>query len=118
MKWLPFETHSALKSEVRQLKAENERLRNRKPYIKTYKSYMSVADIKIRSSFEATEPSVDKLARCRAFYEANGYLDRDIIVDSNNTLLDGYIGYMTLRVFGVQGTKVLVVKAKMREGKA
>ena len=53
--------------------------------------------IKIPRKFSASNPNEDKLAACRRFYRINHRLNRDIVVDENMELKDGYIGYLILK---------------------
>lgn len=57
----------------------------------------SINAIKIPRKFSNSTPNEDKMESCRRFYKANGILDRDIIVDENMELKDGYIGYLVLK---------------------
>lgn len=53
--------------------------------------------IKIPKKFSGSNPNDDKVAACRRFYRINHRLDRDIVVDENMELKDGYIGYLILK---------------------
>lgn len=57
----------------------------------------SINTIKIPRKFSNSTPNEDEMESCRRFYKANGILDRDIIVDENMELKDGYIGYLVLK---------------------
>lgn len=57
---------------------------------------MKVKDIKIKDEFKQTRPSRAKIAMCEEYFKAHGGLDREIIVDENGYLIDGYIGYLVL----------------------
>ena len=56
----------------------------------------SINLIKIPNRFSHSRPNEDKIEACRDFYRTNHRLDRDIVVDENMTLKDGYIGYLVL----------------------
>lgn len=58
---------------------------------------MSLSDIKIPKCFAENPPKKEKLYACRQFFDAFGYLDRSIVVNGNDTLVDGYVGYLVLK---------------------
>lgn len=70
------------------------------------KRKMLIKDIVIPYWYSSPNPV--KLSKCMDFYKKTGGLDRDIIVDSNGMLADGYIGYLTLKKYGVIETDVIV----------
>lgn len=57
---------------------------------------MKLSEIKISESFSNTIPSTDKMNECREFWRMYGCQDRYIVVDHDNTLIDGYIMYKVL----------------------
>lgn len=57
---------------------------------------MKVSEIKIKHDFKQTTPSEEKMQACRAYFNENGKLDRDIIIDKYGFLCDGYVGYLVL----------------------
>lgn len=66
--------------------------------------------IKVPRKFSGSHPNEDKMNACRAYYRENHKLDRDIVVDENMQLKDGYIGYLILKennvsVVGVKQTE-------------
>lgn len=70
---------------------------------------LPIGEIKITKEFSRTAPHLDKLKKCMDFYRTNGYFDRQIIVDSENYLRDGYCAYITAVLLGVEKVKVLMV---------
>lgn len=56
----------------------------------------SINLIKVPNRFNHSKPNEDKMEACREFYRTNHRLDRDIVVDENMVLKDGYIGYLVL----------------------
>lgn len=56
----------------------------------------SINLIKVPNGFSHSRPNEDKMEACREFYRTNHRLDRDIVVDENMVLKDGYIGYLVL----------------------
>lgn len=71
---------------------------------------LPIGEIKIPDEFSM--PRLEKLKKCMDFYRTNGYFDRQIIVDSDKTLHDGYCAYITAVLIGVHKVKVLVVSDK------
>lgn len=65
---------------------------------------MLLDDIKISRGFLL--PKEEKMDKCRRYYAENGKLDREIVVNSSGTLIDGYVGYLVLKENGVAVTKV------------
>ena len=57
---------------------------------------MKLSDIKINQAFANTTPNEDKVCECRYNWRMYGRQDRYIVVDHNNTLIDGYIQYLIL----------------------
>lgn len=54
-------------------------------------------------------PNRDKYMDCLRFYAKYHITDRDIIINSENCLLDGYIMYLVLKDIGIKTVKVKVV---------
>ena len=50
--------------------------------------------IRVPRVFSSSHPNEDKMNACRAYYRENHKIDRDIVVDENMQLKDGYIGYL------------------------
>lgn len=76
---------------------------------------MKLSEIKIKPSFVATTPSNGKMNRCREYWWINHAPDRDIIVDNNNVLVDGYIQYLVLKENGVDEADVKLSEIKHHE---
>ena len=68
---------------------------------------MKISDIKIQDNFKITIPSDRKLKECREYFNKYGIIDRDIIVNKNGYLLDGYIGYLVLKENGINDVEVV-----------
>lgn len=71
---------------------------------------LPTGEIKIPEEFST--PRLEKLKKCMDFYRANGYFDRQIIVDSDKTLHDGYCAYITAVLMGAETVDVLMVGEK------
>lgn len=67
---------------------------------------MSIDSILIPEDFAAHPPGIEKLNLCRENFKENGFLDRDIVVDWNNMLKDGYVGYIVLKENNIRAVSV------------
>ena len=59
-------------------------------------------DIVISNKFKASTPSKDKMDKCTAAYK-QGVMDRDLVLDNNDVLIDGYVLYCVLKNAGFKG---------------
>ena len=57
---------------------------------------MKLSDIKIKESFANTTPNEEKMNECRYNWRFYKKQDRYIVVDHDNTLIDGYVMYLIL----------------------
>lgn len=74
--------------------------------MKNVKEKMKLKDVIVPNWY--SEPNPDKLAECRMFYMRNGRIDRDIVVDRNGVINDGYVGYLVLVENNVEEIDVVV----------
>ena len=74
--------------------------------------FMNMKDIKISESFAATMPKEKKIKDCRDFWERNHKQDRYVVVNRDNTLIDGYIQYLVLKEKGVTQAEVKISDTK------
>lgn len=63
---------------------------------------MKLSEIKISNAFAVTTPNIEKVNTCRNYWEENHKQDRDIVVNKNNVLIDGYIQYLVLKENGIE----------------
>ena len=68
---------------------------------------MKLSEIKIKGNFLRTPPADYKLNACRDFCRSNGCVDRDIILNKNNVLVDGYVAYLVLKENNISDTEVI-----------
>lgn len=71
---------------------------------------LPIGEIKIPEEFSM--PRLEKLKKCMDFYRKNKRFDRQIIVDSEKTLHDGYCAYLVAVLMGAEKVKVLMVGEK------
>ena len=69
---------------------------------------MKLSEIKISNAFALTTPKDDKLNACRNYWKENHEQDRDIVVNKNNVLIDGYIQYLVLKENGVDEVEIKI----------
>ena len=58
---------------------------------------MKLSEIKIPVDFENSTPNALKYEKCEKYYGETGNQDRQIVIDENNVLVDGYIMYLVLK---------------------
>lgn len=73
---------------------------------------MNISDIRIKKSFMNTTPKDKKINKCRNFWNTWHMQDRNIVVDHNNELIDGYIQYLVLKENNINTAKVIVCNHK------
>lgn len=62
---------------------------------------MKLENISIQRSFKEHPPLQNKMIEARNYYQNNGRFKSNIIVDENNTLIDGYITYLLCHEIGI-----------------
>lgn len=67
---------------------------------------INVDKIVIKKQFLESIPKQKKIDKCRDYWIKNHRQDRDIILNSNYELVDGYIQYLILKEFGVRNVIV------------
>lgn len=72
------------------------------------RAWIEVDDIIIPECFKATKPSMDKIQRKLDYYKNHEKFDKDIIINEENVLLDGYINYLLCGLLNINIVKVVV----------
>ena len=70
------------------------------------------SEVKITKAFSQHMPRLSKLKTCVDFYRKNRCFDRQIIVDGEGYLHDGYCAYLVAVLAGVAEIKVLMIEEK------
>lgn len=65
---------------------------------------MKMSDIKVPKSFAATTPKEEKMSVCRNFWNNNHKQIKDIVVNKDNILVDGYVQYLVLKENNIEIT--------------
>ena len=68
---------------------------------------LNIDEIYIRHSMHESHPNPDKIHKCYSYYRKHGRFDRDIIVDENNVLVDGYCAYLVAKMFDEEYVRVV-----------
>lgn len=76
---------------------------------------ISVADIVIQDSFKYNKPSIEKIIDRLNYYNDRKKFSKDILVDENNVLLDGYISYLICKMLDLETVRV-VINDEVKEG--
>lgn len=66
--------------------------------------------INIPSNFKRDLPNKAKIIARYDFYKKTGGFDREILIDENNNLLDGYTTYLICKMVGIEKVRVLRIK--------
>lgn len=75
--------------------------------IKSTTGVINIDDIRIPSNFENSLPKFSKLKKRYDFYKKTGEFDREILVDKNNILIDGYSTYLICKMLDIYKVRVL-----------
>ncbi|MDV3426305.1 MAG: hypothetical protein LIR50_03815 [Bacillota bacterium] len=73
---------------------------------------IDIKDIDIPKDFRNSKPSIDKIKRKLDYYKNNNKFDKDIIIDRDRVLQDGYITYLLCKMFNVNNIDVIVQDIK------
>lgn len=68
---------------------------------------IKIEDIVIQDSFKSSPPSTYKIAKCYGCYRKNKVFDRDIIINKDNVLTDGYVAYLVAKMFDIKTLSVV-----------
>lgn len=85
--------------------------------IKTKTKTVDISNIIIPHAFQSTLPRTDKFSACYDNYRNSKRLDREIVIDSDYVLRDGYIALMIARAVGKEKVKVLQVSEVAEKAK-
>lgn len=75
---------------------------------------MKLSEIKISEDFAKTSPSKKKINECEGNWNNFHRQDRYIVVDHNNTLIDGYIQYLVLMKHKEEYAQVKISNCKKK----
>ena len=73
---------------------------------------MRLSDIKISKSFAITTPKEEKMSVCRDFWNNNHKQIKNIVVNKDNILVDGYVQYLILKENNVENADVVKLGRK------
>lgn len=69
------------------------------------KKPIELKDIKIKKQFAQTTPSAKKMKAAERYFRWHRRIDKNIVLNSNNVLVDGYIRYLVLVNHGKKKTR-------------
>lgn len=72
------------------------------------RTFLRTEDIQIVDEFKNNTPSLEKIQSKIEYYKLNKKFDKDIVVDKNNTLKDGYINYLLSQMLNINPVKVTI----------
>ena len=75
--------------------------------IKSRASYIDIGRIKIRDCIKKSLPKPDKIEQRYRFYKQTGEFDREIIIDEEYNLVDGYSTYLICKMLDIQKVRAL-----------
>lgn len=75
---------------------------------------MKLSDIKITSAFAESMPTESKMQECRENWDEFQRQDRYIVVDHDNTLIDGYIQYLILQENNIEEAEIKIWHCKRK----
>lgn len=81
--------------------------------IKSTTAYVDINKIKIPRNFEESMPDAMKIAERYEFFKRTAGFDREILVDENYNLIDGYSSYLVRKMVGLTTVRVLRLKVKL-----
>lgn len=80
--------------------------------IKSESVKIELDKINIPTNFRRDLPNRVKISNRYSFYKKTGSFDREILIDENNNLIDGYTTYLICKMVGIEKVRVLRIKAK------
>lgn len=83
--------------------------------IKSTTVQIKLDKINIPAKFKATIPAAEKIAARLACYQKAGAFDREIILDENYNLIDGYSTYLVCKMLGLTKVRALRIKVNYTE---
>lgn len=73
---------------------------------------MKLSGIKISNTFTSTTPKEEKMSVCRDFWINNHKQIKDIVVNKDNVLVDGYVQYLILKENNIEDAEVVKLETK------
>ena len=75
--------------------------------IKSRTSYIDIDRINVPYCVKQSLPKSDKIEKRYRFYKQTGEFDREIIIDEEYNLVDGYSTYLVCKMLDIQKIRVL-----------
>lgn len=74
---------------------------------------MNIADIKIFPCFSDHSPNPEMMARKARYFEETGQLQSEIVLDSENYLIDGYTSYLLAKQHHIENVPIRYGKRQL-----
>jgi len=74
-----------------------------------------IDDIIILDSFREKRPSIDKINKKLEYYKLYNGFEKDIVVNKDNVLVDGYINYLIYKMMNVEMVRVSVEDVEVKD---
>lgn len=72
------------------------------------KTFIEIEDIVIQDSYKVNQPSIDKIQTKLDYYKINKKFEKDIVIDKENVLKDGYTNYLICKLLNIYRVKAIV----------
>ena len=74
-----------------------------------------IDDIIIPDSFREKRPSINKINKKLEYYKLYNCFEKDIVVNKDNILVDGYINYLIYKMMNVEMVRVSVEDVEVKD---
>lgn len=81
--------------------------------IKSKSVNIELGKINIPANFKRDLPDKGKISARYSFYKKTGGFDREILIDENNNLIDGYTTYLICKMVGIEKVRALRIRVKL-----
>ena len=81
--------------------------------IKSTTVHIKLDKINVPANFRNTIPAAKKIAERLTCYQKAGAFDREIILDENYNLIDGYSTYLVCKMLGLNKVRALRIKVRL-----
>ena len=69
---------------------------------------IDLVDIKIKNCFAHSLPNPEKMNACYEYYRNHHRLDRDIEINEDDVLVDGYVAYLVYKMLGIESVRAVI----------
>ena len=69
---------------------------------------INLADIKLKNCFKHSFPRPEKINACYEYYRNHHQLDRDVEINEDDVLVDGYVAYLVCKMLGKESVRAII----------